>query len=137
MTVFSFKSTLDKIKAVARDLTAPPEFPDVMRTIRIHQRVYLGEWANQYSWYEAHKVATSKGPRYEVYGLASVYTKKPRIKPSAGRIEDAAGNVLFTKEQTLAFLERLDAALAKRGTVERDGDHTRHYHGRYHPPGPS
>ena len=136
MTVFSFKSTLDKIKAAARDLTSPPEFPDVMRSIRVHKRVYLDGWANQFSWYEAHKVATSKGPRYEVWGMASVYTKKPRIKPSGGRIEDDKGNVLFTKEQTLALLERLDTALAKLGAVERDGDHTRHYHGRYHPPAP-
>ena len=87
---------LDKIKQAARALTEPPEFPKRMNTITILEK--LQDRSILRAHYEARKVTTSEGPRYEIYAIASVFVTKPLNPPTVGRLNPEGHGPLFTKE---------------------------------------
>ena len=89
--------------------------------------------ATRYNWYEARRRETSEGMRYEVFGVMQTIpglTTKHEIKDV--RIADDKDQTrLYTKDEALAYMARLDAALAREQTIDRDAGRTKRYFGKY------
>ncbi|MEZ0225653.1 MAG: hypothetical protein ACAH83_13940 [Alphaproteobacteria bacterium] len=91
--------------------------------------------ATRYNWYEARRHETSEGMRYEVCGVMQTIpglNAKQDIEDV--KIADDNGKTrLYTKTETLAYMARLDAALAREQTIDRDAGRTKRYFGKYRP----
>jgi hypothetical protein len=94
--------------------------------------------ATKYSWYEAQKIQTADGPRYEIHDCTK---QVPGWKCDADRSDDriscGGGRALYTKEAAIGLLKDLEQVFLRMKDVSADANRTRKHFGRYTAPKPA
>ena len=85
--------------------------------------------------YEAQRIVTADGDRYQVYILQTSWpNRRPdKILDESAKLPNNDGTFIFTKEQALNYLKQLEQEALKTRNIAEDGAEVDCYFGRYFP----
>lgn len=85
--------------------------------------------------YEARKIVTAVGDRYQVYNVVKLWpnSRPEKVSDESAKLPNNDGTVIFTKEQAVNYLKQLEQEDLKTKDVYEDGAKTKRHVAQYLP----